>query len=206
MNFNLGFEKKHSCHTALIRIIDDWIDGIDNGNYVGALFLDLRKTFDLVDHQILIHKLKLYNFSDNSVQLITSYLKDRHQIVKFGDSQSSRRCIRSGVPQGSILGPILFLIYINDITFEIENSWIDLYADDTTLYAKSSNTQEIERTLQINSDMVSDWCKVNNMAIHPQKTNCMLLGSNAKLRNACALNLFVDKVLIENVTSKKLLF
>ena len=114
-------------------------------------------------------------------------------------------CIKSGVPQGSILGPILFLIYINDITFEIQRSLIDLYADDATLYAKHTNVQEIESTLQSDLNSVSEWCKTNNMAIHPLKSKCMLLGTNAKLNKASALNLYVDEVQIDNVTSKKLL-
>ena len=189
----------------MTRIIDDWIDAIDNGKIVGTLFLDLRKAFDLVDHEILLHKLKLYHSSSNSIKLIRSYLTNRHQIVKVCNMQSSRRSIMSGVPQGSILGPILFLIYINDLSFDIQDSMVDLYADDSTLYSKDTSTQLIECKLQNNLNMVTDWCMKNNMAINPQKTKCMLIGSKAKLRNAKELNITVNNILIQNVTSHKLL-
>ena len=189
----------------MTRTINDWLDAIDNGELVGALFLDLRKAFDLVDHEILLHKLKLYHFSSNSIKLIRSYLMNRHQLVKVGNIQSSRRSIISGVPQGSILGPILFLIYINDLSFEIQDSMVDLYADDSTLYTKGTNTQLIECKLQNNLNTVTTWCLKNNMAINPQKTKCMLIGSNAKLRNSKELNIYVDNILIQNVSSHKLL-
>ena len=150
--FQSGFREKHSCQTSLTRIINDWLDAMDNGNYIGALFLDLRKAFDLVDHTILLHKLKLYNFSANSIKLIESYLSNRYQIVQVGSKLSSRRLVKAGVPQGSILGPLLFLIYINDLAFEIQKSVVDLYADDATLYAKHKNVQDIEIILQHDLD------------------------------------------------------
>ena len=203
--YQSGFREKHSCHTALTRIIDDWLDAIDNGMYVGALFLDLRKAFDLVDHEILLHKLKLYNFSINSIEIIRSYLTSRHQIVKIGNNESSRRLIRSGVPQGSILGPILFLIYINDLSFQIKDSMVDLYADDSTLYTKGVSLQKIEHNLQISLNKVTNWCTKNNMAINAQKTKCMVLGSSTKLRKSNEMNMYVNNVRIQNVNSHKLL-
>ena len=200
-----GFRAKHSCQTALTRIIDDWLDAMDNGQYVGALFLDLKKAFDLVDHDILCYKLRLYKFDCNTVNLISTYLKSRHQIVQDGNIKSSRRLITSGVPQGSILGPILFILYINDLSFEIENTIIDMYADDGTIYSKHKELGKIELDLQLNLNAINKWCFLNNMAINAQKTKCMVLGSNFKLRNAKPINIVVNSVSIENVTSKKLL-
>ena len=109
-----GFRKDHSCHTALIRMIDSWITDIDSGKFVGTVFLDLRKAFDLVDHEILIHKLKLYHFSKKSLALFSSYLSNRQQSVIVKNAKSETLIMKSGVPQGSILGPLLFLLYIND--------------------------------------------------------------------------------------------
>ena len=82
---NLDLEKKHSCNTALIRLIDAWLKDVDSGKLVGAIFLDLRKAFDLVDHEILLHKLKLYHFSEISLNLFESYLENSNQIVKIGN-------------------------------------------------------------------------------------------------------------------------
>ena len=114
-----GFRKSHSCCTALINLIDKWLKDVDDGKYVGAVFLDLKKAFDLVDHDVL----DLHNFSTSALHLIKSYIYERSQLVKIGDVHSDVRKLKSGVPQGSILGPILVLIYINDMSsFNIHQS------------------------------------------------------------------------------------
>ena len=139
-----GFRKSHSCCTALINLIDNWLKDVDEGKYVGAVFLDLRKAFDLVDHKILIEKLKCYNFSALSVDLMNSYLSNRSQLVKYNDCQSTMLQIKAGVPQGSILGPLLFLIYINDISLNISsNCDIDLYADGSTIHHTNTDINKI---------------------------------------------------------------
>lgn len=93
-----GFRTSHSCHTALIRLVDTWLKEVDDGNFVGAVFLDLRKAFDLVDHEILLHKLYLHHFSENAVKLFRSYLTNRTQMVKVGSIKSDILPISTGVP------------------------------------------------------------------------------------------------------------
>ena len=137
---------------------------------VGSIFLDLRKEFDLVDHDILLEKLSMYHFSDNALALMKSYLSNRRQCIKIGSRQLSFQYIKTGVPQGSILGPILFLIYINDIPSFVKNSTIDLYADDSTLHVSDYNIQNIQLKLQNNLDSIATWCSFNNMSIHINKT------------------------------------
>ena len=200
-----GFRKQHSCHTALTRLIDAFLREIDNGKYVGAVFLDLRKAFDLVDHQILIHKLKLYQFSDKTVHIFKSYLNNRHQKMKVNNCYSNNLKIRSGVPQGSILGPLLFLIYINDILLSSDSINIDLYADDSTIHHTDYTISDIENRLQCNLNEINHWCKQNNMSLHPGKSKCMLLSTKYKMRNARKLLLTVDSIIIENVDVYKLL-
>ena len=199
-----GFRKHHSCQTALIRLVDSWLSDLDSGNIIGAIFLDFKKAFDLVDHQILIHKLKLYHFSDRSINLFKSYLTNRYQIVKSEGVQSSSLPITSGVPQGSILGPLLFLLYVNDLPI-VTKCEADLYADDSTLHKSSKKIDVIQNELQNDLSIVQSWCNYNNMAINPKKTTYMLIGSKHKLKNSRDLNLKIENNTICRVKTQKLL-
>lgn len=200
-----GFRPKHSCNTALTRLIETWLKDIDSGNYVGAVFLDLQKAFDLVDHDILIHKLKLYHFSERSIEFFKSYLSNRKQRVKSNSKLSDPMYIKCGVPQGSILGPLLFLIYINDIGIVSNTINIDLFADDSTIHRSEKDINIIESSLQENINFISNWCSLNNMSLHPEKSKCMLLSTKHKIMKARPLNLTVNDVNIENVTVQKVL-
>ena len=202
-----GFRQNHSCQTALIHMINTWLNDIDSGKYVGAVFLDLRKAFDLVDHEILLHKLHLYHFSSKSIKLFSSYLSNRMQVIKVGNSISSTLKVTSGVPQGSILGPLLFLLYINDISYNITSGKIDLYADDSTLHESDKDLIILQNKLQINLDKIHRWCKVNNMSLHPTKSKCMIISTKNKFsqNKNLKLHLTIDNLCLENVTVQKVL-
>ncbi|MCG7875530.1 MAG: reverse transcriptase family protein [Candidatus Thiodiazotropha endolucinida] len=200
-----GFRQKHSCQTALIKLVDQWMSCIDKGDLVGALFIDFRKAFDVVDHSILIKKLSLYKMSETSLQWFRSYLTDRKQAVKHGKGQSNLTEIKAGVPQGSILGPTLFLLFINDLPLFTNFCFSDFYADDATLHTHSKSPVIMESNLQTDADAAKIWGKQNKMHINFIKTTCMFMGSKHKLNETTQMSLNIDGHRITNVSQQKLL-
>ena len=200
-----GFRNNHSCSTALTSLIDAWVKDIDSGKLVGAVFLDLRKAFDLVNHDILLNKLKLYHFSENTIKFFKSYLSGRQQLVEIGRTRSEPLLVTSGVPQGSILGPLLFLLYINDLALSNNDINIDLFADDSTVYKPGVNLIEIETKLQADLNCIQKWCKNNGMVLHPGKSKCMIMGTPNRTKQLSDLHLEIHGTYIESVTVQKLL-
>jgi len=201
-----GFRKYHSCQTELTKLIDLWLKEMDNGHMTGIVFLDFKKAFDLVDHEILLQKLKCYRFDNPSLNWFRSYLSQRSQRVSIGNISSQTRIIHSGVPQGSVLGPLLFFIYINDLPLNNESTNTDLFADDATMYTSSSDTEVIQ--MRLNSDLirVQNWAQQNRMVINEGKTKCMILGTSQKLHKSGnpELSLAINNHRLENVKHEKL--
>ena len=202
-----GFRKYHSCETALCKITDSWLKNINNSLAVGVIFIDLTKAFDLISHDILIQKLKIYGFGDRCMLLFKSYLSNRTQSVYLHGDRSSKTCVYRGVPQGSILGPILFSLYINDLPLYINNTTCDLFADDTSIHYASYDIDDISLHLNTSMKLVDKWCNANDMIIHPDKTESMLVCSRQKrqkLRNT-QLNIVYNNCTIKQVAKHKLL-
>jgi hypothetical protein len=175
-----GFREHHSCQSALTLLLDDWIAAIDNNEIVGSVFIDLSKAFDLVDHTILLKKLNMYNFSDFSLRWCESYLSSRKQITFVSGVKSNAKDVLSGVPQGSVLGPIFFLIFINDLHLDLQFSHADMFADDSTISKSNKSINAVADMLSLDLVNVNRWCKQNNMALNPAKTVAMFLCSNIK--------------------------
>ena len=127
-----GFRPSHSTETALISAVDDWQKNMDKGKLTGVLFIDLRKAFDCVNHKVLLHKLKSYGVSDQAMSFFSSYLNNRSQTVNFNGVLSERKEIDIGVPQGSILGPLFFIVHVNDYPKCLKHSTVTMHADDTS--------------------------------------------------------------------------
>lgn len=178
-----GFRKYHSCETALIRIIDAWLEAIDNNKINTAILIDFRKAFDLVDHKILLQKLECYRINGTNLSWFKSYLQDRFQKVSIGGVLSSPAKVESGVPQGSILGPLLFLIFLNDLPLSLTSCEIDLYADDSTLHTSHSNLEIVNTQLNADFREICNWCDANNMIINSKKTMVLATGTRNKRQN-----------------------
>ena len=140
-----GFRQGFSTETALIGLTDNIRLNFDQGNLTGMILLDLQKAFDTVDHEILLKKLSAAGLSIPATSWFGSYLKDRNQFVELNNTKSDLNPVTCGVPQGSILGPLLFLLYVNDMTSSVEKCCnLYLYADDSGLSVSGKNVKEIE--------------------------------------------------------------
>ena len=151
------------------------------GLYTGMLMLDLQKAFDTVDHDILCKKLKAMGIK--SVDWFRSYLSYRNQIVNVNDTESDPLLVTCGVPQGSIVGPLLFLCYINDMELSISSECkLLLYADDSAILYSNKDPQVISDKLGLELEMCSKWLVDNKLSLHMGKTECIIFGSKRKLR------------------------
>ena len=144
-----GFRPNHSCETALLQMINKFLEAINNSQIIGMVMVDFRKAFDLVDQTLLLKKLRHYKLSDKTINWFSSYLLDRKQKVVINNIESRTENVLFGVPQGSILGPLLFLMFIDDLPLYTNNVSTNLYADDTTLYMIGETQDYIEQNLQI---------------------------------------------------------
>ena len=202
-----GFRKKHSCHTALTSIVDKWLQNINQNEFCGALFVDFKKAFDVIDHSLLLLKLEIYGYSADTLSLLTSFLADRQQYVHMKSSTSTLLPLHYGVPQGSILGPLLFSIYINDLPLHIQSALCELFADDTTIHTSNSKLQTVSQTLQTCVDNLIEWTNLNHMALHPGKTKCMVITTRQKRQNLQTPMIppKIQNKAIEEVSSHKVL-
>ena len=205
--YQSGFRPHHSCHTALTRLIDSWYTAINKKQLIGSLFIDFKKAFDLVNHNTLLKKLTVYFPKSPIIKLINSYLTERQQFVYLNGNKSQTKRITAGVPQGSVLGPLFFLIYINDLPLHINhNTHTDLFADDASLHTAHTKTETIENYLQDSINKAHNWCEYNSMVIHPDKTKCMLMTTRQKnQRTNTTLTLTFGNKQIEQVHNHKML-
>ena len=197
-----GFRKDHSCNTALINLVDKWLKHIDNGEVVGAIFFDIRKAFDVVDHELLLAKLSIYKFSQSALDWVKSYLTNRKQCITERNFSSHMQTVKSGVPQGSVLGPVLFLLFINDLPLLTQETGVDIYADDTTIHAAHKDRKTVKTRLQIGALGFRNWCSLNKMYINMQKTTQMILGTQRNLNRSEHIEVYLDQELVQLVKNK----
>lgn len=200
-----GFIPKHNTTVATIDLVTKIRDNIDKKNIVLGVFIDLKKAFDTVSHTLLLNKLEhISGIQGNALKMLKSYLTNRHQIVKINDVESSALPVTYGVPQGSILGPLLFLIYINQIAALNLHGHITLYADDTCLFYFGKNIHNIISQAQEDLDILFEWFQYNLLSINISKT-CFIIfkAKNKKISDHRPLT--IDNIPLEQKQCEKYL-
>lgn len=176
-----GYRKYHSCESALQSVLDDWKLSTSEGKMIGVVFLDLKRAFETVDRKRLLVKLDQYGMKGKVLEWFRTYLNNRFQQVKFNNKWS--KCLKTeyGVPQGSVLGPLLFTIYINDIVEVCPEEYnIKMFADDTLLYVNGECSEEIERKANTILNIVEKWMCANKLKMNVSKTKFMIVRSVRK--------------------------
>ena len=201
-SYQSGFRNSFSTDTCLIHLTDYIQNQVSKGNYTGLVLLDLQKAFDTVDHVILCRKLKAMGI--DSVEWFRSYLSGRKQIVHVNKVDSDPLQISCGVPQGSILGPLLFLCYVNDMAASVDCKLL-LYADDSALLVSDKNPQCVADKLSKELESCRQWLVDNKLSLHLGKTECVLFGSKKQLKKVNNFEVACDGNQIKPANSAKYL-
>ena len=176
-----GFRSLHSTALALIDCTDNWKLNIDKGKLNSTILLDIKKAFDTIDHDILLQKLSHYGVTNLELKFFRSYLHDRKRCCDVNEHSSTFETIRCGVPQGSILSPILFIIYMNDLPLCIENGHVTIYADDTSSSSCIKSTNDIISEVIPNMRSLMEWLRANRLSLNTLKTEFMFSGTSVNI-------------------------
>ena len=179
-----GFRKQRSTSHAISQLLNQIYTNINKSVITTAVYIDFSKAFNCVQHSTLLNKLSALNLGHNALKWITSYLKDRQQRTLVNNTYSLSLSVPQGVPQGSVLGPLFYIIYSNDIANIIQNSGFTFYADDTVIYSKKKTLTQAGQDLQTDLDNLSNWCVDNEIYINSEKSKVMFFGSKARIETS----------------------
>lgn len=202
-NGQYGFRTGHSTELAALDLVDKITQSLDSGNIPFNVYIDLSKAFETIDHKILLYKLKYYGFNETSLKLLENYLLERKQYVHYNNVNSKLLNSSCGVPQGSILGPLLFIIYTNDLHHSSSLFNFLTYADDTTLFGNinsfKSNNYTISQSINKELTKVNKWLELNKLSLNTNKTKFMIFSKQHK--KIIIPSLAINNKEIENVQS-----
>ena len=200
-----AYRTGHSTATCLLKLTEDIRIGMDEGKATGILAIDLSKAFDVIDHEIMMTKLRNIGITGQLLDFIRDYLRDRLQCVKHMSNISDKQEVTHGVPQGSILGPLLFMIYMNDLKDVVEYCNMVSYADDTTIYYTSKHPSNIQ--VAINSDIkrLEKWFTENKMKLNVSKTEFMIIQPQNTENRYRKIHITMKKKIIEHSDNLKIL-
>ena len=199
-----GFRENHSTINAATKFLIDTVSALNNRESTLSVFLDLSKAFDTIDHDILLNKLEYYGIRGVPLKWFKSYLSNRTQYVQYHNENSDRMNIICGVPQGSVLGPLLFVIYVNDLSSSLDNSNSIQFADDTTVYISGKNKPALYAQMNGELNILTDWFYSNKLSLNVSKTNYMFF-SNSQEHSATDQQLKMANVTIDRTNCFKLL-
>ena len=202
--FQFGFQKGHSTCMALLVFLDKIIRNLENGEYAIGIFLDFSKAFDTVDHKILLQKLEFYGIRGVPLLWLSSYLNSRKQYTSYSNVDSPMQCVSCGVPQGSILGPLLFLIYVNDLAYVSKSLFTLLFADDTNCFITGRDLPLLMSKINIDLSNISTWLKSNRLSLNVDKTHFILFKPKKK-KISDTIDIRIDNKLISEVSQCKFL-
>jgi retron-type reverse transcriptase len=193
-----GFRSKHSCESACQFLLSKWKKQIDEGNIIVSVFVDLKRAFETINRNKLIDICKVYGVGGTVLNWLENYLNDRYQTTKVANTMSQKIKINYGVPQGSVLGPLLFILYINDIDKYICNSFINLYV---VLSVSGTNFEQVVDIINNELNVLNNWLKFKSLKLNATKTKCMILGTRhkCKLFKESNFEIRIDSVCIDQV-------
>ena len=197
------YRKNYSCKSVLVKMVDDCKVLLDNNHIIGVMFMDLSKAFECLYRGLLTAKLRAYGLSEHASDLIASYLSNRYQRVKIQNSRSDWRVLRKGVPQGSILGPLLFNVFVNDMFHFIEKCALYNNSDDNSMSYASLNVKDVLSCLKRDCDNAVKWFEINGMQADPSKFRFMVM-SNGSVDKEC-ISLSVNESILKPESHVKVL-